>query len=219
MREVHHVALLIGYGASAVNPYLAMETCENLVRSGFITGVTPEKAVDEPDQGARQGRAEDHVEDGHLDGLLLRRRPGVRGDRPRPRSSSTQYFTGTDSKLGGVGIDVIAAENLPPGTRPPTRRTPPLAARAPAGPAASTSGAATARRTCSTRTPSSGCSTRPAPAATTSSASTPSSSTTRPRPDDAARPVRAQAPASAQPVPLDEVESVARSSSASPPAR
>ena len=37
VREVHHIALLIGYGASAVNPYLAMETCEDLVRSGFIT--------------------------------------------------------------------------------------------------------------------------------------------------------------------------------------
>ena len=45
VREVHHVALLIGYGASAVNPYLAMETVEDLVRSGIITGVTPEKAV------------------------------------------------------------------------------------------------------------------------------------------------------------------------------
>ncbi len=39
VREVHHVALLIGYGASAVNPYLAMESCEQLVRSGVITGI------------------------------------------------------------------------------------------------------------------------------------------------------------------------------------
>ena len=34
VREVHHVALLIGYGAAAVNPYLAMETVEDLVRRG-----------------------------------------------------------------------------------------------------------------------------------------------------------------------------------------
>ena len=39
VREVHHVATLIGYGASAVNPYLAMETVEYLVRAGFITGI------------------------------------------------------------------------------------------------------------------------------------------------------------------------------------
>ncbi|MEG0028263.1 MAG: glutamate synthase central domain-containing protein, partial [Aurantimicrobium sp.] len=37
VREVHHVAVLLGYGASAVNPYLAMETCEQLVRDEFIT--------------------------------------------------------------------------------------------------------------------------------------------------------------------------------------
>ncbi len=34
VREVHHVALLVGYGASAINPYLAMESAEDLVRSG-----------------------------------------------------------------------------------------------------------------------------------------------------------------------------------------
>ena len=45
VREVHHVATLIGYGASAVNPYLAMETVEYLVRAGYITGIPPEKAV------------------------------------------------------------------------------------------------------------------------------------------------------------------------------
>ena len=41
VREVHHIATLIGYGASAVNPYLAMETVEYLVRAGFITGIAP----------------------------------------------------------------------------------------------------------------------------------------------------------------------------------
>ncbi|HRQ01123.1 MAG TPA: glutamate synthase central domain-containing protein, partial [Terrimesophilobacter sp.] len=45
VREVHHVALLIGFGASGVNPYLAMETAEQLVRSHEITGVTELEAV------------------------------------------------------------------------------------------------------------------------------------------------------------------------------
>ena len=35
VREVHHVALLIGYGAAAVNPYLAMESVEDLAREGY----------------------------------------------------------------------------------------------------------------------------------------------------------------------------------------
>ena len=45
VREVHHVALLVGFGAAAINPYLAMESAEDLVRQGVITGITPEKAV------------------------------------------------------------------------------------------------------------------------------------------------------------------------------
>ena len=45
VREVHHVALLIGYGAAAVNPYLAMESVEDLARDGFYVKIEPEKAV------------------------------------------------------------------------------------------------------------------------------------------------------------------------------
>src|SRR5699024_1229213 len=45
VREVHHAALLIGYGASAVNPYLAMESVEELVHRGVISDLTPEQAV------------------------------------------------------------------------------------------------------------------------------------------------------------------------------
>jgi glutamate synthase domain-containing protein 2/glutamate synthase domain-containing protein 3 len=44
-REVHHVALLLGYGAGAVNPYLAFETLDDLIRQGLLTGVTHEQAV------------------------------------------------------------------------------------------------------------------------------------------------------------------------------
>src|SRR5690606_8746746 len=43
-RECHHMALLLGYGASAINPYLAIETVENLVASGSLK-VEPRKAV------------------------------------------------------------------------------------------------------------------------------------------------------------------------------
>ena len=45
VREVHHVALLIGYGAAAVNPYLAMESVEDLARDGYYVKVEPEVAV------------------------------------------------------------------------------------------------------------------------------------------------------------------------------
>src|SRR6185369_15333129 len=45
VREVHHVALLIGYGAAAVNPYLAMESVEDLAREGYYVKTEPEVAV------------------------------------------------------------------------------------------------------------------------------------------------------------------------------
>jgi glutamate synthase (NADPH/NADH) large chain len=45
VREVHHVALLIGFGAAAINPYLALETVENMARQGILGDITPEKAV------------------------------------------------------------------------------------------------------------------------------------------------------------------------------
>src|SRR5262249_36869293 len=38
-REVHHYCLLIGYGASAINPYLAFETIDDMIRQGLLTGI------------------------------------------------------------------------------------------------------------------------------------------------------------------------------------
>ncbi|MFD1713578.1 glutamate synthase large subunit [Amnibacterium flavum] len=110
VREVHHVALLIGYGASAVNPYLAMETCEQLVRSGMITGVTPEKAVKNVIKALGKGV------------LKIMSKMGISTVSSYAAAQTfeavglakefvDQYFTGTVTKLGGVGIDVIASEN------------------------------------------------------------------------------------------------------------
>jgi len=108
---VHHVALLIGYGASAVNPYLAMETCEDLVRSGFITTVTPEKAVKNVIKALGKGVLKIMSKMGistvsSYAGAQTFEAVGLN------QAFIDQYFTGTTSKLGGVGIDVIAAENL-----------------------------------------------------------------------------------------------------------
>ena len=44
-REVHHIALLLGYGAAAVNPYLVLESAEDLARQALLADVTPAKAV------------------------------------------------------------------------------------------------------------------------------------------------------------------------------
>ena len=44
-REVHHVALLLGFGVAAVNPYLAFETIEDMIAGGDITGIAPPAAI------------------------------------------------------------------------------------------------------------------------------------------------------------------------------
>ncbi|GAA0995234.1 glutamate synthase large subunit [Subtercola frigoramans] len=110
VREVHHVALLIGFGASAVNPYLAMETCENLVRSGMITGITPEKAVKNVIKALGKGVLKIMSKMGistvsSYAGAQAFEAVGL------DKEFVAKYFTGTSSKLGGVGIEVIAAES------------------------------------------------------------------------------------------------------------
>ena len=110
VREVHHVATLIGYGASAVNPYLAMETCENLVRAGMITGISPEDAVHNLIKALGKGV------------LKIMSKMGISTVSSYAAAQAFEavglsqefvdtYFTGTSTMLGGVGIDVVAAEN------------------------------------------------------------------------------------------------------------
>ena len=87
-----HFALLIGYGAGAINPYLAFETIADMVSTEHAArrvdaGRRPHRGggVQELHQGRGQGAAEDHVQDGHLDAAELPRRADLRGDRPEPR--------------------------------------------------------------------------------------------------------------------------------------
>ncbi|MGX5680420.1 glutamate synthase large subunit [Schumannella luteola] len=110
VREVHHVALLVGYGASAINPYLAMETAEELVRSGMIQGITPEKAVKNLIKALGKGVLK----------IMSKMGISVVGSYAGAQAFEAvglsqefvdQYFTGTSSLLGGIGIDVIAREN------------------------------------------------------------------------------------------------------------
>jgi glutamate synthase (NADPH/NADH) large chain len=110
VREVHHVATLIGYGASAVNPYLAMESCENMVRSGFITGVTREKATKNLIKALGKGVLKIMSKMGistvsSYSGAQTFEAVGL------DQEFVDRYFTGTTSKLGGVGLSVIAEEN------------------------------------------------------------------------------------------------------------
>ncbi|WP_121191497.1 glutamate synthase large subunit [Motilibacter peucedani] len=109
VREVHHVALLIGYGAAAVNPYLAMETVEDLVRQGVVTGVEPEQAVRNLVKALGKGVLKVMSKMG-ISTVASYRGAQVFEALGLSHELVDTYFTGTHSKLGGVGLDVIAEE-------------------------------------------------------------------------------------------------------------
>ena len=111
VREVHHVALLIGYGAAAVNPYLVMETAEDLVTQGVITGITPEKAVANVIKALGKGVLKVMSKMGistiaSYTGAQVFEAIGLGQDLV------DEYFVGTTSRLGGVSLDVIAQETI-----------------------------------------------------------------------------------------------------------
>ncbi|MCH0539898.1 glutamate synthase large subunit [Streptomyces sp. MUM 203J] len=110
VREVHHVALLIGYGAAAVNPYLAMESVEDLVRAGtFIEGVEPEKAIRNLIYALGKGVLKVMSKMG-ISTVASYRGAQVFEAVGLEQDFVDTYFNGTSSKIGGVGIDVVAQE-------------------------------------------------------------------------------------------------------------
>ncbi|MFC8731284.1 glutamate synthase large subunit [Luteimicrobium sp. NPDC057192] len=108
VREVHHVALLIGFGAAAVNPYLAMETVEDLARRGYL-GVSPEKAVANLIKALGKGVLKVMSKMG-ISTISSYRGAQVFEALGLSHELVDDYFTGTTTRLGGVGLDVLAAE-------------------------------------------------------------------------------------------------------------
>ncbi len=109
VREVHHVALLIGYGAAAVNPYLAIESVEDLARHGVYTSVEPEKGVTNLVKALGKGVLKVMSKMGvstvaSYTGAQIFEALGL------SRALVDTYFTGTTSKLGGIGLTEIAEE-------------------------------------------------------------------------------------------------------------
>src|SRR5262249_44492816 len=108
-REVHHMALLVGYGAAAINPYLVFETIEDMIRSGQIEGMAPRKAVRNYIQAAGKGVLK------VMSKMGISTAASYTGAQVfecigRGQDVIEEYFTGTASRLGGVGLDVLAAE-------------------------------------------------------------------------------------------------------------
>jgi glutamate synthase (ferredoxin) len=110
-REVHHFALLIGYGVSAINPYVAFETIDDMIREGLLTGIDHKTACKNYVKASAKGVIKVMSKMGisaiqSYRGAQVFEALGLRQD------VIDHYFTGTPSRVGGIGLDVIAQEVL-----------------------------------------------------------------------------------------------------------
>ena len=109
-REVMHFALLIGYGASAINPYLAIETIHDLKRRGLLPDkVTPEYAEKNFIKAINKGLLKTFSKMG-ISTLQSYRGAQVFEAVGLNKSLVDTYFAGTASRIEGVGLDVLARE-------------------------------------------------------------------------------------------------------------
>src|SRR4051795_1412604 len=108
-REVHHIALLIGFGAAAVNPYLAFETIEDLISAGAITDIEPQKAIRNYIKALGKGVLKVMSKMG-ISTIASYTGAQVFEALGLSQELVDEYFTGTTSRLGGIDLDVIAEE-------------------------------------------------------------------------------------------------------------
>src|SRR6195952_5611669 len=108
-REVHHIALLVGYGAAAVNPYLAFESIEDLIATGDLPNIAIEKAQKNLIKALGKGVLKVMSKMGistvaSYTGAQVFEAIGLASELV------STYFTGTASRLEGIGLDILAAE-------------------------------------------------------------------------------------------------------------
>ncbi len=115
-REVHHFATLIGYGASAINPYLMLETLDQLVFEGKVSGpggaaLSAQQAAQNVVKSIGKGLLKTISKMGistiqSYCGAQIFEAVGLE------RELIDAHFCGTASRIGGVGLDVLAGEAL-----------------------------------------------------------------------------------------------------------
>lgn len=109
VREVHHIALLIGYGAACVNPYLALETVEFMARNGELGEVGAEKAGKNLINALGEGLLKIMSKMG-ISTVMSYRGAQVFQAVGLSQELVDKYFKGTATPLDGVGLDVLAEE-------------------------------------------------------------------------------------------------------------
>ena len=108
-REVHHVSLLIGYGAGVVNPYVAFETIDDMILQGMLPGIDRDEAIAHYIKALNKGILKVMSKMGistlqSYCGAQIFEAIGLN------QAFIDRYFTHTTSRISGVGIDVIAEE-------------------------------------------------------------------------------------------------------------
>jgi glutamate synthase (ferredoxin) len=110
-REVHHFALLIGYGCSAINPYLAFKTIDDLIHEGLLVNTDHKTAIKKYIKAAVKGVVKTMAKMGistvqSYRGAQIFEAVGLNSE------VVDKYFTWTPSRIQGIGLDVIAEEVL-----------------------------------------------------------------------------------------------------------
>ena len=108
-REVHHAALLIGYGAGAINPYLAFETIDDMIRDGLLPGMDHKKAVKHYIKALNKGVLKVISKMG-ISTIQSYRGAQIFEAIGLDKAFVDRCFTWTASRIGGIGIDGVAEE-------------------------------------------------------------------------------------------------------------
>ena len=108
-REVHHMAMLIGSGAAAINPYMAFESISDMVDRGVLAGTDREKALQNYIRAAGKGVLKVMSKMGistvaSYTGAQLFQAIGI------SQAVLDEYFTGLHCPVGGIDLDDIAAD-------------------------------------------------------------------------------------------------------------
>ncbi len=110
-REVHHFALLVGYGAGAINPYLAFETLDDLIRQGVLEGIDHKKAVINFNKAVKKGIVKVMSKMG-ISTIQSYRGAQIFEAIGLNREVIDRYFTHTATRIQGIGIEEIFKETL-----------------------------------------------------------------------------------------------------------
>ncbi|WP_224982870.1 glutamate synthase large subunit [Geomonas agri] len=110
-REVHHFAVLLGYGVTAINPYLAFESIEDMIQQGMLTGIDYKKGVKNFVKASIKGIVKTMAKMG-ISTIQSYRGAQICEAVGLHQSVIERYFTWTPSRIGGIDLDGIAQELL-----------------------------------------------------------------------------------------------------------